>query len=186
MLEQDLLEKMKTGNQGAFDSIFNTHYEPLVRVAHSLVSDLAVAEDVVQEVFIKFWERRETVNIEKTIYGYLKQAVIFRSIDYLRKTKRLNEHILIHQQSTLQLNLHTPEKELLSKENLKAIYEKIEALPEKSKLIFKLSRFEELSYSEIAQQLNVSVKTVEYHISRALEILRESVFGVFVIAYLEV
>ncbi len=186
MTDQELMLKMRAGNQIAFDSIFNAHYESLVRVAYSLVSDLVVAEDVVQEVFIKLWERRATINIEKTIFGYLKQAVIFHSIDYLRKSKRLDERNLRHNLSSQKLNINTPESELLSKENLKAIFEKIDALPEKSKLIFKLNRFEYLSYNEISKQMNISVKTVEYHISRALEILRKSVFGLLVMELLEV
>ncbi len=185
MTEKELLNKVKAGNQPAFDLIFNKHYDQLVHVAFRLVSDLDVAEDMVQEVFIKFWERRLSINIEKTVYGYLKQAVIFRSIDYLRKSKKLDERLQKYHASSLELNITTPESELLSKENLKVIYEKIEALPERSKLIFKLSRFEELSYKEIAQQLDISVKTVEYHISRALEILRQSVFGLVVLAFLE-
>lgn len=185
MTEQALMTQMKIGDQSIFEYFFELHYEKLVRVAYRLVSDIEAAEDVVQEIFVKFWEQKETINIEKTLYGYLKQAVIFRSIDYLRKTKRLEEKLKNHAQTSLRLNLLTPEAQLLTKENMAAIYEKIEALPEKSKLIFKLSRFEELSYAEIAEQLNISIKTVEYHISKALAILRESIFGVLVVMFFE-
>ncbi len=176
---------MKKIDQQTFNAIFNKHYEQLVRVAYTLVSDLDVAEDVVQEVFVNFWERRDSIKIEKTLLGYLKKAVIFRSIDYLRKAKKLNELILTKEHAPLQLSLKTPETELLSKENMDLIYQKIEALPGKSKLIFKLNRFEHLSYAEIAVQLEMSVKTVEYHMSRALETLRKSVFGLLVLAYFQ-
>ncbi len=176
---------MNQVNQQEFDSIFNANYERLVRVSYLLVSDLAIAEDMVQEVFIKFWERRTDITIEKTVYGYLKKAVIFRSIDYLRKKKKLDEHNEIQQYTSLKVNLQSPEADLLSKENLLAIYNKIEALPDKSKLIFKLSRFQEMSYSEIASQLNISIKTVEYHISKALELLTKSIFGLLIIGFLE-
>lgn len=177
---------MKKIDQQAFHDLFNKHYEQLVKVAYSVLSDIEHAEDVVQEVFIKFWERQGTFKIEKSVFAYLKKATILHAIDHLRKAKMIDEHVTKAQLSSLQLRIQTPETELLNKENLYEIYKKIEELPDKSKLIFKLSRFEHLSYSEIAVQLEMSVKSIEYHISKALEILRKSVFGVLVISLVEI
>ena len=173
---------MENIDQQKFENIFNLHYEQLVRTAYGILSDLEIAEDVVQEVFIKFWEKRGSLKIEKTLEAYLKQAVIFRAIDHLRKAKKLQEHITKHQHTSLQLSLQTPESELLSKENLQAIYNKIEDLPNKSKLIFKLNRFEQLTYPEIAEQLDMSIKSIEYHMSKALDLLRKSVFSLLILS----
>ncbi len=177
---------MKKIGRQEFDALFNLHYEQMVRTAYALLSDSALAEDKVQEVFIKFWEKRESLNIEKSITTYLKRAVIFHSIDHLRKAKKMEEHITNHSNVSLNLSLNTPETELLNKENLQAIYDKIEALPNKTKLIFKLNRFEHLTYTEIAETLEMSIKSIEYHMSKALNILRKTVFGLLFLSLLEI
>ena len=176
---------MEKIDQQAFNDIFNMHYEHLVKVAISIISDSDLAEDVVQDVFINFWNRHIEIRIEQSVLAYLKKAVIFRSIDYLRKAKTKDEHIAAHQYNSLKLSLQTPESELLSQENLNSIYKKIDALPGNSGLVFKLNRFEHLSYAEIATQLGISVKTVEYHMSKALEILRKSIFGALLLSFIE-
>lgn len=174
--ESNLYQKMKSGDQSAFDEIFKLYYEQLVRFAHSKIDNITIAEDIVQIIFIDFWAKRASLNVEKSLLPYLKKTVHNRCIDYFRKQQNIQKKEEEYFQDSLSLDISNPEEELLSQENLQAIYNKIEALPPKCKVVFKLSRFEEMSYAEIATHLDISKKTVEMHISTALRILRKSVF----------
>ncbi len=167
---------MKAGDLSAFDEIFNLYYEQLVWIAHSKIDNIAVAEDIVQQIFINFWAKRATLTVEHALFPYLKKSVHNRCIDYYKKQKTIQRKEIQYFQNPLSLNIATPEEKLLSEENLQAIYQKIEALPPKCRAVFKLSRFEEMTYAEIATHLEISKKTVEMHISTALRILRKSIF----------
>ena len=167
---------MKAGDQSAFDEIFKSYYKQLVLFAHSKIDNIAIAEDIVQNVFIDFWAKRASLNVEQSLLPYLKKMVHNRCIDYFRKQKSIQKKEEQYFQNPLSLDISNPEEELLTQENLQAIYNKIEALPPKCKIVFKLSRFEEMSYAEIATHLDISKKTVEMHISTALRILRKSIF----------
>lgn len=181
MNEHQLYKKMKAGYSSAFDELFRLYYEKLVRLAHQKTQDLAVAEDIVQAIFIDFWTKRAEISINQSIIAYLSKMVNNRCIDYFRKQKSISaseEKYLTHK---LNLDVTSPEEDLLNQENLAAIYSKIEELPPKCKIVFKMSRFEDLTYEEISTQLNVSQKTVEYHISTALRLLRKSIFGLVLV-----
>ncbi|MFK8007592.1 MAG: RNA polymerase sigma factor [Saprospiraceae bacterium] len=176
MEELILYKKMKAGDRSAFDKIFKLHYEQLVRFAHVKIDNISIAEDIVQNIFIDFWTKRASINIEKSLLPYLRRTVHNRCIDHFRKQKSIQKKEEQFFQNSLTLDISNPEQELLSQENLQAIYTKIEALSPKCKVVFKLSRFEEMTYAEIATHLNISKKTVEMHISTALRILRKSIF----------
>ena len=180
MNEMQLYQKMKAGDATAFDQLFKMNYERLVNLAYRKVDDLAIAEDIVQNVFIEFWKKGTSWNIESSVGAYLKKIVNNRCIDFFRKEKTLNTRKKNFLQNSPTLDISSPEEELLSQESLQAIYQKIESLPRKCKIVFKLSRFEGLSYKAISEELNISIKTVEFHISTALRILRESLFIVIV------
>lgn len=181
MGEHDLYQKMKAGSRPAFDAIFKSNYEHLVKHAYIRVDSLPIAEDLVQNIFIEFWTKRETLHIKGSVGVYLKKMVHNRCIDYFRKQKSIQRKEEQFFQDSLFLDVSSPEEEMLNKENLAAIYAKIEALPPKCKIVFKLSRFEEMTYAEIANQLDISKKTVELHISTALRILRKTIFVSFIL-----
>ena len=171
-----LFQQVKAGNRTAFDQLFQLYYEQLVRQAHQTTQNLANAEDIVQAVFIHFWTKRAQITIEKSVIGYLTRMVQHRCIDYFRQQKSQQLHREHYFQNTLSLDISSPEAVLLNEENLTAIYKKIDALPPKCSIVFKMSRFEELTYEEIADQLGITKKTVEYHVSTALRILRKGIF----------
>lgn len=181
MDERQLYQQMKTGNQTAFDQLFQLYYEKLVRIAYQKTQDISIAEDIVQTVFIDFWTKKNDLVIEKSIFGYLNRMVHNRCIDYFRKQTSIQNTEYKYAKKSLNLSVLSPEEGLLNQENLNAIYAQIEALPTKCKIVFKLSRFEEMKYEEIAEQLAISKKTVEYHISTALKLLRKRVFGILVL-----
>lgn len=182
MEESTLYQKMKAGDLSAFNELFKLHYETLVR-STLLKVDEAFAEDLVQTVFIEFWSKRNDINIEGSVVAYLRKTVHNRCIDHFRKQKSIQQKEERYFQNTLSLSISDPESRLLSRESLSAIYDKIEDLPPKCKIVFKLSRFEEMTYDEIAQELDISKKTVEYHISTALQILRKTIFISFLIYF---
>ena len=183
MDELNLYQKMKAGDRSAFDKIFKLYYEKLVRFAYSTVNNIVVAEDLVQNIFIEFWTKRELLNIENALFPYLKKSVHNRCIDYFRKQKSIQKKEENYFQNSLSLNISSPEEDLLTQENLQAIYSKIEDLPPKCKIVFKLSRFEGMTYGEIAAHLSISKKTVDMHVSTALRILRKSIFFYIILAF---
>lgn len=172
-----LFQQIKTGDKIAFDKLFHLFYENLVQQAYNTTQQQADAEDIVQSVFIHLWTKRTQITIEQSVEAYLHRMVQYRCIDYFRKVKSDASNQEKHTQQSLHLTMGSPEEELLNAENLEAIYNKIEALPPKCKVVFKMSRFEEMNYSEIAQELDITKKTVEYHISTALRILRKGIFS---------
>jgi len=170
---------MKEGDMSAFDQLFKLHYEDLVSQLYRKSYDLELSEDIIQNIFIEFWSNRKELNIQNSIKAYLSTSARNRFIDHFRKQKSIVRKEENYLQNTLHLNIASPEEELLTKENLDNIYDKIAQLPAQSKHIFQLSRFSEMSYQDIAEELGVSVKTVEYHISKALRILRKTIFSLF-------
>ena len=175
--EAQLFQEIKAGNRIAFDELFHLYYEKLVHKAHKTTQNQADAEDIVQTVFISLWTKRTQIAIEQSVGAYLHRMVQHRCIDYFRQIKSSLVHQEKYIQQSLDLTIESPEEELLNAENLAAIYNKIDALPAKCKVVFKMSRFEEMNYTEISEQLGISKKTVEYHISTALRILRKGIFS---------
>jgi len=176
MTDKDLYQRMVAGDVDAFNQLFKAHYESLVRMLYKKCFDQTLAEDIVQNVFIELWSKRKERVLPKSVGAYLSTSVKNRYIDHFRKQKNLADKKKAYLQQSLPLNIASPEEELLNQENLAKIYRKIEELPPKTKVVFQLSRFENKSYSEIAEALDISVKTVEYHISNALRLLHESIF----------
>ena len=133
------------------------------------MGDVNIAEELVQDVFVRLWERPDKLQQATSIKAYLYRAVINSSLNHLTRQKTIKKH---HQDISADLtdayleNVH-------EEQELKIwIYKEIERLPEQCKKVFKLNRFDGLKYKEIAQQLNISEKTVENHIIHALKLLR--------------
>jgi len=166
---------MKRLGKTVFEELFRQHYASLCHYAVSIMSDPEQSEDIVQKAFIKLWDRRSEMDMERSIKSYLYTMVRNASINFLRDKKKFSSSFL-----DLELFIQNNASGIVDGlENLQAeelsnkIQNAIEKLPEKSLEVFNLSRFEHLKYKEIAEKLNVTVKTVEAHMSRALKILRE-------------
>lgn len=149
--------------------IFEDSYRNLVIQAVRLVKNSESAEDIVQDCFIKLWEKKDQLEIAGNVTAYLSKMVRNRSLDFLKKkrlqTSELNEAF----QGASENEDHLVTEDLQTR-----IDKTIDSLPEKCRQVFVLSRFEELSYQEIADKLEISKKTVEAHISKALKSLRKS------------
>lgn len=161
----------RIGDEAAFEQIFRQFHVALCRYALTILKDSENAEEIVQDVFLKIWEKRESLVITVSIKSYLYRAVHNSCLNLLDKKKkeiRMDEAPLkiVHQSAA-------PVADLQSKELEKAIADAMNKLPEQCRKVFELSRFGELKYSEIAGVLGISVKTVENQMGKALRIMRE-------------
>ncbi|WP_350027996.1 RNA polymerase sigma-70 factor [Pedobacter sp. B4-66] len=154
-----------------FEQMFKAHYKELHSYANIMLRDEDTAEEIVQSMFLKFWEKRALLNVQTSIKAYLYKCVYNDSLNYIKhqkvKTKyqdfaayTMNNH---HEAASSKVEL----TELQFK-----LQEALNELPEHCRTIFQMSRFEELKYREIAEQLDLSIKTVENQMGKALKILR--------------
>lgn len=173
--EQQLLKQLTQGDFTAFENLFKQYYTALCHHALSFSSDAASAEDAVSDVFARIWERRNQLSIDISVKSYLYRAVSNQCIDTLRKSYRkrvvLTDDLLSFAQTPETADISTiPEtRELTQKIELA-----VRSLPKQCGIIFRLSREAGLKYQEIANQLGISVKTVETQMSRAFKSLRTS------------
>ncbi len=162
-----LITALKSGSEKAFTEIYNKYWKNLLAISYHILKDKEQAQEVVQEVFISIWNNRKEIEID-SIEGYLATAVKYSTFKVIYKNKRLNEIEQGLQQADSYLEDDKIEARFL-KDYLDGVIEK---LPEKCRIIFKLSRETYLTNQEISDNLNISVKTVEAHITRAIKILR--------------
>lgn len=162
-----------------FNKLFNDYYQQFVCFATGYVKDEAKAQDFVSDAFLIYWEKRETLPEETNAPGYILTSVKNRCLNYLQHKKikhRTAQEITNHAQWLLDTKINTLEacnpNKIFSEEINQIITTTINKLPERTAQIFKMSRFEHLSHLEIAKTLNLSTKSIEYHISKTLNELR--------------
>ena len=172
--EPRLLIALKSGDELALRRIFDRHYPLLLGDVYRLIPDENTCKDLAQEVFMEFWRKRADLDIHTSLRAYLRRSAVNRALNHIKTGKRL------HLDESAQIaNKADPspgdiaqqeEQETLEQ----ALHAAIRALPEKCRLVFSLSRFEHLSHREIADQLDISVKTIENQITKAMKMLREA------------
>ncbi len=154
-----------------FETLFKQHYENLCRYALKYVKDTILVEELVQEVFFKIWEKRSSVRVKISVKSYLFASVRNKCLQHINHNKII-ENYKQSVDTLNKVNNETPFDNLIYEETLEIFHEAMNTLPERCSHIFKLSRFEGLKYKEIADQLSVSLKTVEANISKALKTFR--------------
>ncbi len=155
----------------AFEDLFKRYYVPLVVYAGKYVQGVDIAREIVQDFFVKLYEKRASITIDVSVKSYLYRSVYNCCMNYINQKNIQEKHLKnIDQERIVEDNL---ENEMNSVELQYKIFEVVESLPAKCKLIFKLNRMEGLKNDEIASQLNLSKRTVETQISKALKILRK-------------
>jgi len=172
LLEKQVLETLQLGNESAFEMIFRTYYQPLCRYAYSFLQDKEEAEEVVQASFITVWEKRNNIAIETSLKSYLYRMVRNSCLNVIKHEKVKQQHVA-HELAVSEVSHESVSQKVQAAELEIRITEAMKTLPEQCRLVFQLSRFEELKYQEIADQLQISVKTVENHMGKALKLMRE-------------
>ena len=171
MEEQFLLVELRRGNKNAFSNLFMAYYKDLVMFAGSYLGERNISEDVVQSVFLKVWNDRESLIIETSFKSYLLASVRNSCLDEIRHRYVVREHesiILSH----LELDDIDTENYILYSDLYDHLREALDKLPIACREAFEMSRFEQLKYKEIAVKLNVSERTVEVRVGKALGLLR--------------
>ncbi len=171
------LDKEKEKKQHDFKSLFTEYHRGLCYYAYRFVSDISIAEDLVQDVFFDLWIKRDKIDISYSLKSYLYKATYNKSIDFLRSSRSQEEKWSRNEFSVLSGCFpqdHIPEQEeiLHIKEMSQEIQSCIDRLPPQCKKIFRLSREKGLKNKEVAELLNITVKAVEKQIGRALNEIR--------------
>lgn len=171
MKESDkiILEQLQSGDKGGLKRLFDLFYQPLVMYAQQFIPKKEEAEDLVQEVFIRFWESKSYMEVKSNVRSYIYQSVRNACINYIKANAR-------YKFGTFKDLPEISEEEMLDEldwnDYIQEIYSKINLLPSRTQVIFKSVVIENLKYKEVAAKLNISVNTVKTSLSRALTVLR--------------
>lgn len=165
------IENIRQGDEQAFEILFKKYYLPLTRFAWRYVSSKAIAEELIQEFFTILWENRRTWSTEGSIRAYLYKSVKNLSFNHLKHQEiknRYDSEWMLQKENNPQIEpMDNREQQIRT-----AIANAIEELPVRSKMTYKLHRYDGLTYEEIADVMGVSIKTVESQMTRTLKILR--------------
>lgn len=169
--DREIIGGIRNGDIGQFESLFRSTYTSLVNYARTILKDQDTAEEIVQDLFYVLWRDRKKINIITSLKGYLFRAVYNKSMHYLEHQKVIKRHA---GKAATGVSIDTVDPVEVMKYN--ELHEKIGKiigkLPERCAKIFCMSRFEGLKYAEIAEELSISVKTVEANMGKALKEFR--------------
>jgi RNA polymerase sigma-70 factor, ECF subfamily len=170
--ELQLFAEMKSGRKESFNYFFDYYYSGLCIYANKYTEDLSTSEEIVQDVFVRFWEKRQNIEIENSVRFYLFRTVYNQCMNLLKHKKI--ERIYRQQNVIRSDNLYEEQWNLFNETELRNILDQvISKLPARCRAVFELSRFENLKNKEIAEKLGITEKTVENQITKALKVLRK-------------
>lgn len=170
-IESKWIAQIRDGDAQAFESLFRSYCSKLVRFSYRFVHDADTAENIVQDVFVNIWTHRASLDPQRNFRSYIYASVRNRALEDLRHQQVVQDAVA--DLKTLVPDVRTPEDEHHSRELAIAIQRAIDKLPERCRTIFVMSRTDRLTYREIAEVLDISVKTVETQMGRALQVLRK-------------
>lgn len=166
-----LIDRLKQDDEVALSRIYEKYWEPLYLAAYHVIKDKQICEDIIQELFIKLWNKRQSIEITVSLKAYLYASIRYEVYRQIR-TGAVRGDIY----DDLVARLHTPacDGTIEYKELIAQVSTIVDKLPQKCREVYKLSREENLSHKQIASMLNISAKTVENHLTKALRLLRTS------------
>jgi RNA polymerase sigma-70 factor (ECF subfamily) len=168
--EQELVELLQAGDEAAFTSIYNRYWEKLIATAYFFTRNTQTAEDIVHDVMLSLWHRRDRIEIQ-SLQAYLTTAVkfsVFKSIARQKDNSEITDEI------TVSGAHESVEEKLDAKFEEEFLRGVVEQLPEKARLVFQYRREQHLSVKEVADKMEVSEKTIEYHMTRALKTIKQA------------
>lgn len=173
-IESEFFNLLHKDADNAFKLMFESYYSYLCLVVYRMIPNKSLAEDLVQDVLYDIWRKRERLQINTSLKAYLRKATVNKTLNHIRDKKIKFEE----ETEAIALKSHEVDilQELDARDLQKKINQAVESLPDRCRIVFSLSRFEEMSYKEIAENLDISVKTVENQMSKALRIMRKHIF----------
>jgi RNA polymerase sigma-70 factor (ECF subfamily) len=172
LFEQALLKRLVSGDENAFSMVFSACYTDLVLFAMTIVRNSDIAEEIVQEIFVKLWEGHENLQIKTSLRSYLLRSVQNRCIDWYRHEKVRQSHIEDISSHMVLFDCDTDEY-MFGSELEERIEKILSLIPPDCSEAFRMNREQGLKYNDIAEKLSVSVRTVEVRVSKALHLLRK-------------
>jgi RNA polymerase sigma-70 factor (ECF subfamily) len=168
--DQQLWNAIRQSDEKAFSELFNRYWSTAHRIAYSKVRSLETTQEIVQELFITLWDKRETLMVQN-MSAFIATCIKNKAIKYI-ESQIVKEKYWTYYKNYIPQTESVTESELDYKELKEAIEAEVERLPAKSKKVFQLNRLQGRSVSEIASMLNLSEKAIEYHLTRSLKHLR--------------
>lgn len=168
--DEELVDLLQKGNEKAFREIYHRYWYKLFRVAYHQIGTKEEAEELVHDVFENLWNKREQNDI-RHLSAYLVVSIKYLSIKYIKSQinyRKYQEYLIFHE-----IHSNSTEQIVRFEDLAKAVEEAMKKLPERTSEVFRMSRFENQSVKDIAKQLNISEKGVEYHITQSLKVLKE-------------
>jgi RNA polymerase sigma-70 factor (ECF subfamily) len=166
-----ILRSLVPTSKASFEQLFKEHFKGLYSYAYTIIKDEVMAEEIVQQVFCKIWEKKEQLDIHTSARAYLYKAVYHDSLNYLKHRKVMSAYAL-HTIRQSDKEVENASGKVLAAELNERIRTALNELPEQCRTIFQMSRFEGLKYQEIADELKLSVKTIENQMGKALKLMR--------------
>ncbi len=165
-----IFKEIQNGDRKALNYLFELYFEPLCHFVNAYVREPMLAEEIVSDVFFNLWVKRKTLKITGSLKPYLFKAARNQSVSYMRRPSFQHQSL---EQDTRLDQAQQPDALLIHQENLRSWQKLIDRLPERCRMIFLLHREEDFTYKEIAGLLNITEKTVENQMGKALRSLRE-------------
>lgn len=172
-IDKKIVEGIQKQDEKAYELLFNTYYKKLCAYSFGVVKDMVVAEEIVQDFIYKLWENPSYIQTHDKLRPYMFRSVYNNSLQQLKSRARFDENseVIFSMQESYEKSEHQVEMDEL----YDALERSLNSLPPKTREIFTLNREDDLSYKEIAIKVNLSVKSVEYHISKAMKLIE---FGI--------
>lgn len=188
MLNAEFVEKLRAGDLASYKQVFDVYYKDLLKYANRFLNDIESSRDLVQEVYCYMWEKRSTLSIESSLDSYLFRAVRNACINQIKRNKLkanyIQEFMLrVNNEDTFSIERKSGYDHLVEQDLSKMIESIVESLPVQCGNIFKLSRFKGLKNQEIADMYNISVRTVETQIFKAVKVFREKLQPILVFLF---
>jgi RNA polymerase sigma-19 factor, ECF subfamily len=169
--DETIARQLKASDQSAFQLVFQQHYPNACKTIRRFIRENSTVEDLAQDVFIRFWERREKIDIKTSIGAYIHRMAINEALTFLRKQKKFQQDNI--DDFSFSADGASSVQVMEGEELQLKIKNAIDSLPPKCRTVFLLSRHEEMSYKEIAVKMDISIKTVENQMGKALRVMRE-------------